>query len=470
MRGLFAPLVADVVARRRSAVDLVRESLARIEAARDLNAVIRLRTDEALAEAAALDVQARRDPSALGPLAGLPLLVKDIEDVTGLPTTHGSLLHADDPPATRDGVVPRRLRAAGAIVVGKTNTPEHAWTAWTANRLFGATRNPWAPAFSPGGSSGGSAAALAAGLAPIATATDGGGSIRIPASLTGLVGLKPSNGLIPRETFPAWLDLSTDGPLATTISDVARLLDIEAGPAPGDPIAQQSWKAGSWRRPGRVFATRRIAWDHPLEPAVDTLFEAAIAAVEADLRLPVTWVTSRDIFPSGIDPLGWFPVGGPEHAHALGRETIERDGERMDPGFRAWLEAGLRVSMEAHQAARRARHRAAADLEAFLGGDAVLVTPTLAVPGWTPEGALPGAAEPGLPLWVFNTEYLNLTGHPGLVLPAGRFTEGPGAGLPFGIQVVGPRFREGLLFGFGAAWEEARPWPLVADGYHVFGT
>jgi len=468
--GLFVPLVADVRGRRRSAVGLVREALDRIDAARDLNAVIRLRAEAALAEAQAIDDRTRGAPETLGPLAGLPMLVKDIEDVAGLPTTYGSLLYADAPPAAHDGLVPRRLRTAGAIVVGKTNTPEFAWTSWTANRLFGATRNPWAPAFSPGGSSGGSSAALSAGLVPIATATDGGGSIRIPASLTGLIGIKPTNGVIARETFPSWIDLSTDGPMATTVADLALLLELEAGPDVGDPIAQQLWRLGPWQRPARVYAARRLAGDHPLDPVVETMYARALTAIEADLGLPVELVEHAQIFPSGVDPLAWFPVGGPEHAHAIGRETIERHGDQMDPGLRRWLEAGLDVSMTDHQAGRRLRHRYTAELEAFLAGDAVLVTPTLAVPGWSPDGVPAGAVEPGLPLWAFNTEHLNLTGHPAMALPAGRFEDGAATGLPFGIQVIGPRFREGLLFGFAAAWEEARPWPLVADGYRVFGS
>jgi Asp-tRNA(Asn)/Glu-tRNA(Gln) amidotransferase A subunit family amidase len=122
-------------------------------------------------------------------------------------------------------------------VVGKTNTPELAFEGYTDNRIFGATRNPWALDFSPGGSSGGSAAALAAGLAPIATATDGGGSIRIPAALCGLAGIKPTNGVIGRRPIPDWIDLSTDGPLAVTVADLALLLQLEAGPVDGDPIA-----------------------------------------------------------------------------------------------------------------------------------------------------------------------------------------------------------------------------------------
>ncbi|HXG40548.1 MAG TPA: amidase, partial [Candidatus Limnocylindrales bacterium] len=235
--GVLAPLASAVRAGRTSAVALVAEAARRIEAARDLNAVVALRVEAALDEAAGLDrrVRAGDDP---GPLAGLPLLVKDIEDAAGLVTTHGSLLHASDPPAERNGLVPSRLVAAGAIVLGKTNTPEFAFQGYTDNRLFGATLNPWARDWSPGGSSGGSGAALAAGLAPLATATDGGGSIRIPAALCGLAGIKPTNGVVGRDPIPDWIDLSTDGPLAQTVADLRLLLETIRGPVAGDPTAQ----------------------------------------------------------------------------------------------------------------------------------------------------------------------------------------------------------------------------------------
>ena len=176
-------------------------SLERIERLNPpLNAVISVR-EQAVDEARALDerIGAGDDP---GPLAGVPLLVKDMEDVQGVPTTYGSTVFADASPAAADGLIPRRLKAAGAIVVGKTNQPEFAFAGFTDNLLYGATRNPWNVEASPGGSSGGSAAAMAAGMAPIATATDGGGSIRIPAGCCGLVGLKPTNGMIGREPVP----------------------------------------------------------------------------------------------------------------------------------------------------------------------------------------------------------------------------------------------------------------------------
>src|SRR5581483_8863166 len=206
---MLAALASAVRERRVSATELVQEALQRIERHNPaLNAVVSLRAEEARDDARALDERIARgeDP---GPLAGVPFLVKDMEDVAGMRTTFGSPLFADAPPATRDGLIPRRLRAAGAIPIGKTNLPEFAFAGFTDTRLFGPTRNPWNVEWSAGGSSGGSAAALAAGMVPVATATDGGGSIRIPSALCGLVGLKPTNGVIGREPIPDWIDLST---------------------------------------------------------------------------------------------------------------------------------------------------------------------------------------------------------------------------------------------------------------------
>ena len=181
-------LAASVREGRVTSEALVTESLARIERLDgSIGSVVSTRGADALAEAAAIDARIASGEDS-GPLAGLPLLVKDNEHVAGLPTTFGSLLRGDAPPAERDCEVVARLRAAGAIVVGKTNLPEFAFEGFTSNRLFGDTGNPWAIEWSPGGSSGGSGAALAAGLAPLATGTDGGGSIRIPAAFCGLVG------------------------------------------------------------------------------------------------------------------------------------------------------------------------------------------------------------------------------------------------------------------------------------------
>jgi len=447
--------------RQISARDLVERSLRLIEAGNGpINAVVALRAEEALAEAAAEDrVRAAGEPT--GPLSGLPILVKDLEDVAGMRTTRGSLLHADDPPAGSDGLVPGRLRAAGAIVVGKTNLPEDAFEAYTANPLFGVTRNPWDQQWSPGGSSGGSAAALSAGVVPIATATDGGGSARIPAAFCGLVGLKPSNGVIGRSPVPSWMDLSTDGPMGHSVADVALLLDLIKGPVAGDPSALPHWAPSPLPAGVRlVAAPRTVDWG-PLDPGLQRAFDAALQVLERDLGLPVELVEPTAVTPEGNVDEDWFVLCCTEQAHEIGRRVLEEKADLFDPVFLGHMRTGLATSIEEYLAARRRRFAHTGALDRLLGDDGVLVTPTLAMAAQHADGRMVGATAPGTPADALNTCLQNITGAPALSLPAGWLPNG----LPFGLQLTGPRFRDDLLLALGARWEEARPWPWFAPGF-----
>jgi Asp-tRNA(Asn)/Glu-tRNA(Gln) amidotransferase A subunit family amidase len=463
--GRLTRLADRVAARDVAARDLVRTALERIETLDPaLNAVVGLRADEALDEARALDERLSRGERA-GPLAGLPVLVKDVTDVIGMRTTFGSLLFADAPLASEDGLVPRRLRAAGAIIIGKTNTPEFATQGYTANRLFGATRNPWNRDASPGGSSGGSAAALAAGMVPIATAADGGGSIRIPAAWSGLVGLKPTNGVIGRDPVPDWIDLSTDGPIAAEVDDVRLLLDVMAGPTPGDPTALPA-PPGLTRSPARrLFAVPRwVDWG-PLPPEVADLFELALRRAEEVFGLPIELMEPGRLFPQGNLDADWFSIAGPEHAHRLGRALIEARAGDLHPATRGFLEEGLRVPFETYLDARRRRFEYVRALDELLGDDGAILSPVMAIAGCPADGVIPGE-DPGLPPDIYVTPAQNLTGHPAMSIPAGR----SGNGVPFGLQVTAPRFRDAMLLDLAQTWERERPWPLVADGYEPFDT
>lgn len=458
MIGLLARQLRDG---QLSSRELVERSLLLIETGNDrLGAVVALRAGQALAEAAEAD-RARAAGEPGGPLAGLPVLVKDLEDVAGMTTTRGSLLHAEDPAASSDGLVPGRLRAAGAIVVGKTNLPEAAFEAYTANRLHGPTRNPWDTRWSPGGSSGGSAAALSAGMVPIATATDGGGSARIPAAFCGLVGLKPTNGIVGRSPVPSWMDLSTDGPMGHSVADVALLLDVIKGPVPGDPSALPHWEPAA--RSGRVrllAAPRTVDWG-PLDPALQRAFDEALSVLEADLGLPVELIEPSRVTPAGNADEDWFVLCCTEQAHEVGRARLEEQANRFDPVFLGHMRAGLATPMDVYLAARRRRFAHTAALDRLLGADGVLVTPTLAMTAQHADGRMVGATDPGTPADALNTCLQNITGAPALSLPAGRLPNG----LPFGLQLTGPRFRDDLLLALGARWEQARPWPWFAPGF-----
>jgi amidase len=213
-----------------SSVELVQLYLDRIERLDpELNSFVTIRSDEALADARAADASA-----AEAPFHGVPIAIKDLTATAGIRTTYSCRAFADNVPDFDTAVV-RRIREAGFVIVGKTNTPEFGTVAFTESELNGATHNPWNPALTPGGSSGGAAAAVAAGLVPLAHGTDGGGSIRIPASCCGLFGLKPSRGRISSAPFSSLEGLSTAGPITRSVADAAALLDVLAGYEPGDP-------------------------------------------------------------------------------------------------------------------------------------------------------------------------------------------------------------------------------------------
>lgn len=461
--------LSDLVRRRQlSARELVAASLDRIERYDgEINSVVQTRGDQALAEAEAIDraLASGREP---GPLAGLPILVKEADDVAGLPTTQGSRLLADEPPATSDGRIPALLRAAGGVIVGKSNIPEFCFEGHSSNPVFGATCNPWAPRYSPGGSSGGSGAALAAGLAAVATATDGGGSIRIPAAFCGLVGLKPTNGRVGRGGVPAWLDLTTDGPLAHSVADAGLLLSLVAGPAVGDIYAGPPLPASSTCLPTKVVVTPRISSSGPLPGTVADLFEAALKTLEIDLGLPVETVDGPRVLGGRQVDLDWFTISGTEQAHALGSQTIEDGADIMDPVFRETMRAALAVDVAEYVAARRRRWEYARAFDGLVTGATVLVSPTMNIDGFLADGRMPDD-DPSTPVsatpsWAYNTNLANMVGAPAISLPAGRHANG----VPFGLQVMAARYREDLLLGVAEAWERVRPWPRLAQGYTWF--
>ena len=453
--------IAEAVRSRRIAArELVALALQRIEALdQAIGAMVGLRAEEALAEAEALDDRAARgeDP---GPLAGVPFLVKDIEDLRGMPTTFGSLLFSGAPPAQQDGEMAARLRAAGAIPVGKANTAEFACAGFTANRLFGVTRNPWAPDWSPGGSSGGSGAAIAAGMVPVATATDTGGSIRIPAAFCGLVGLKPTNGVVARDPALLWPELTTCGPLGVSADDVRLLLEVEAANTGSPPVTN----LGDGRVPRRIIAMPRFFQGPPLSKEVEAAFEGAVETVERELNLPVEFVDPAEVVRAGNPEDDWAVWTAPELVEWLGRDRAEASLESVHPATRGFVEFGLRVKEDEYRAVRARAAEYARELDEVLGDDTVIASLTLTVEGWLAEGPLPGSDEIDPPSDAFNVSVQNLAGLPAIVVPAGRFENG----VPFGIQFTGPRLHDGMLIDLAEAWERARPWPRVADGYEPF--
>jgi Asp-tRNA(Asn)/Glu-tRNA(Gln) amidotransferase A subunit family amidase len=203
------------------------------------------------------------------------------------------------------------------------------------------------------------------------------------------------------------------------------------------------------------------------EPAVtvQAAFGRAVDAFAGAVELPVERVTTADVFPAGYEEDDWFRIVGVEQAIALGRATVVDAADRLDPDFRRAMTAALEVSIGDHVAARERRYRYARDLAGALGDTGVLVTPTLTLDGWSADGRLPGRERPGVPDWAFNTDPANLTGRPAVSVPAGLLP----SGIPFGLQLIGPRYGDDRLLDLAAAWELVQPWPLTAPGYRVFG-
>jgi len=465
--GTLNLLSRAVRERRCSATALVTASIERLERAGALNVLADTSYDDALGEAKRIDGE--QAPG--GVLLGIPTLIKDLEDLRGYPTRKGSLALRDAPAATVNGVVPGRLLAAGAVVVGKSTLPEFAIEGFTANLLTGVTRNPWNLDYSPGGSSGGSAAAISAGLVGVATATDGGGSIRIPASLCGLVGLKPTNGVIGRWPAPDWIDYSTDGPFATSCDDLRLLLDVLRGPVPGDPTSPPRELTNQWARhedrPVQLFAAERTSPFGPLSSAVATIFHDAVDAVADRVGVVVHWLDAEGFFVDGDPDLDWFTVTTAEHVASLGRAWVIEHMSEFHVSTQEYLGTGLEIGIDDYLAARRRRYLYVRTMDELLGENGLLLTPSVAAEGWLADGRMNETTEVhGLAPEVYSTAVQNVTGNPAISIPFGHLP----TGLPFGLQVTAPHYHDYRLIDVAALMEAAYPWARTAPGYEGLDT
>jgi Asp-tRNA(Asn)/Glu-tRNA(Gln) amidotransferase A subunit family amidase len=348
------------------------ERIARLDPA--LTAIIASDPDRALAQAA--EVDGRIAAGETLPLAGIPLAVKDTEDTVGYRTTHGSRLFADTAPATQDSVLVTRLRAAGCVVVGKSNAPEFATSADTSNLVFGSTRNPYDVERVAGGSSGGAAVAVASGMVPLATASDGGGSIRIPASACGLPGFKPSLGRVPDGgPHPVdWPLVTTRGVVTRTVADLIATLDVIVGPEPTDlrslPAPHEPFSTSVARTP----LPRRIAWSPQLgyawtEPSI---LAACTAAVERLAAEGVEVVEVDRVFES--EP---YDAWGPLIAAYVQRSVGELDRSLLTDEVRQGIEDADRLTARDLLAAEDTCHRLNLELVRVFETCDLLLTPTL---------------------------------------------------------------------------------------------
>ena len=357
----------------------------------------------------------------------------------GALATNGSLAYRTFVPDV-DCEAVARLRAAGAIIVGKTNNPEFCYRGTTDNRVFGTTRNPWNLSRTPGGSSGGAGASVAAGMAPIGLGTDGGGSVRIPASFCGVVGHKPTFGLVPKEPgFKGWKTLSVDGPITRSVRDAALALSVLAGPAAADdmtyPVPAQDYVAAATQQ--RDISSLRVAYTvdmgfAPVEPDVRTAFTRAIDTL-SNLGCQLT-----EAHPSTDNPIAMWNLFACCEGYASEGPLLSEWEAEMSPGTADIIRAGRDL----------AGVSPCMQLTAF---DIDILSPS-SIDGQS--------VDPFFDDWCSLVLPANLTGQPAISIPMGFGDEG----LPVGLQVMGRRFDDATVFTLAAAFEQAAPWRSAVDG------
>lgn len=450
-------LARRVRARQVSAVEVLDAVLAQVDRLNGrVNAVVTRCDELARTQARAVDQAIARgdDP---GPLAGVPISVKDLHCLAGVRTTFGSKLFEDFVPA-EDAILVRRLKAAGAVLFGKTNTAEFGILPLACNSIYGDTNNPWDLARNTGGSSGGAAAAVACGMGPLATGSDGGGSIRIPASFVGVFGIKPQFGRVPHTAFPrGWENLSHHGPISRTVRDAARMLDVISGPDAADrwslPTADGPFEAAC----GQSVTGLRLAWSadlggYPVEPEIAEVCRLAAQNFER-LGCHV-----EEISLTFDDDLGKAQqtIVLCEAAAAFRDRRAEWE-QVIFPATRKMLPNADRLSYSDLLEAHWARDRAWAALCPVFEQYHALLTPTAPITA-PANGTLGPKTIAGQPVrslsWLSHCVPFNLTWQPAATIPVGFDS----AGLPIGLQMVGRRFDEAMLFRLASAYEAAHPW------------
>lgn len=457
-RGLWrrdlAGLSGLLDARTVTSADLVQLSLSRITRLEPgLNAFVHIDAEGAMRAADAATMR-QRGGRRLGPLDGIPVAVKDNLFVAGMPASWGSLLFRNHAPP-QDDICVERLRAAGSIVIGKTTTPEFALSGRTESRLAGITRNPWNPDLTPGGSSGGSVSAVAAGAVPYAIGTDAGGSTRMPAAYTGLVGMRPSNGRIPRrDGFPPMaLDFQAIGPLTRTVRDLELVLDVLAGPDARDPASRRlpslTASPGGRLRIGCFTAIGDESADTSVVTAIEigaghlARLDCAVEPCSAPFDLALL----RSIWDT-------LTVAG---AARVARRFPDRWRAEVTDSIAAMVERGLALPATSYVEAMDRLAVFRADVSARWQGFDALITPTAASPAWPAGeecpveiGGRPGsAAAQGM-----FCGWVNAVGYPALSIPVMPHPDG----RPIGLQIVAPFGDDAVVLDIGRRLEKAAPW------------
>ena len=445
--------------RKTSPLEVMKAVLARVDAVNPgLNAIVTLERESAMKSARAATAALKKGKR-LGPLHGVPVTIKDLTHTKGIRTTWGSRVFEHNVP-TEDSLIVERLKAAGAIVLGKTNTPEFGAGGNTFNAVFGVTRNPWNPALTCGGSSGGAAVALATGMGPLAQGSDTGGSLRTPAAFCGVVGFRTSPGLVPY--YPknlGWDSIGVTGPMARTVADTALMLSVVAGPDDRSPISYDVDRAAFTRAVKSPSVKGwRAAWTPdlngliPVDPEVAGVAEASTRVFRSlGVRVESACCDFSEVNDIVLGTRGLSMVA----SHA---DKLPAWREQMQKGLVWNIEQGLKLSPEEIARAEVLRTTLWHRVRAFMETRELLLLPTVAVPPFPVEQPYPTEIN-GKPLdnytqWFFLTYGITVTGLPVISVPCG-FTR---SGLPVGLQIVGRRRQEAMVLRAAAAFEAAAPW------------
>ena len=461
MKSLFYTSAQELVnlikSKKLSPVELMTQTLQRIEEVNPvLNAFVSVRAGQAMDEAKTL-AERLVSNEVTGPLIGIPIGVKDLEDVGGMVTSFGSVPYKNNI-AQRDSIQVARLKAAGAIIVGKTNTPEFGFTGFTKNMLYGVTRNPWNTERTPGGSSGGSAAAVAGGMVPMATGSDAGGSIRIPSSYSGCFGLKTSFGRIPRGPFPLLQTHSIwcMGSLTRTVKDAALYLDCVSGYHPSDPDSLPFPEYSFLQCIENIPMNLRIAFSPTLGYArvqkdVMSLVEKAVMSFE-DMRHKI------ELWKGSLPDTGetWSKLVNCD-LYAQLYHDLDKNREKMGKTLVNSLDQIKSFSIDDSIKAQKVRTELNQIMGDLFERFDLLITPTMPTEAFAAKGPPPAEID-GHPIPLLGavafTYPFNLSGHPAATVPAGLTKNG----LPAGLQIIGPRQRDDLVLQASYAYEQMRPW------------
>ena len=432
-------LVNNIQTRKISAKEVTQSALDNIQKYDgELNSFCSVNPEDALLQAEYIDSLISKGER-VGKLAGVPIGVKDLEDAKGFITTFGSELHTNDPIAKEDSILVKRMRDQGCVILGKTNTPEFGHKGKTDNVPFGITKNPWNLEYSPGGSSGGTSAALASGMIPLGTGSDGGGSIRIPAALGGLAGIKTSQGRIPigGDKPPGSGLLTVKGPMANTTEDNALALDATVGPDPTDIFSLEeenlNWseslvddlpKTAIWS-PTMGFSNVDKEILSACEKAIHLLADSGVEIIEKKTIWEKNPVDDWMIF--------WACACARRQQHLIGTE----DFEKIDPLLRLFIEMGTSMDGASYASSIDACHKLGFQLNGFFEESPLIITPATCghAPKLEGDGFVNGEQTPS---WVDFTMGINMTRNPAGVVPISLLE----SGLPASLQIIGSQRRD----------------------------